>query len=199
MGLLTCARCGCTITAERKKAKYTYYRCTGHHGRCGNTYIREEHLADLLSTVVERIRIPGEIADWIADGLRQDQLSLEQNRQESLARLTQRCQSVRSKLDRAYDDYLDGRLSESLWMRKSVEWESELTTIDGELSRLSRPNPAIVATGERILELAKTAHSRYLEEDLAERRRLLDSVLSNCTFDRGSVYPTYKKPFDLFA
>ena len=199
MGLLTCARCGCTITAERKKAKYTYYRCTGHHGRCGNTYIREEHLADLLATVVERIRIPGEIADWIADGLRQDQLSLEQNRQESLARLTQRRQSVRSKLDRAYDDYLEGRLSESLWMRKSVEWESELTTFDAELSRTSRPKAAIVATGERILELAKTAHSRYLEEDLAERRRLLDSVLSNCTFDRGSLCPTYTKPFDLLV
>ena len=196
MGLLTCARCGCTITAERKKAKYTYYRCTGHHGRCGNTYIREEHLADLLATVVERIRISDEIADWIADGLREDERSLDQSRQESLVRNTQRRQSVRSKLDRAYDDYLDGRLSESLWMRKSVEWESELTTIDGELSRLSRPNPAIVATGERILELAKTAHSRYLEEDLAERRRLLDSVLSNCTFDRGTLCPTYTKPFD---
>ena len=26
MGLLTCGRCGCAITAERKKGKYTYYR-----------------------------------------------------------------------------------------------------------------------------------------------------------------------------
>ena len=48
MGLLTCGRCGCTMTADRKKGKYTYYRCTGFHGRCGNAYIREERLADLL-------------------------------------------------------------------------------------------------------------------------------------------------------
>jgi len=28
MGRLTCARCGCAITAERKKGKYVYYHCT---------------------------------------------------------------------------------------------------------------------------------------------------------------------------
>jgi hypothetical protein len=52
MGLLTCARCGCSITAERKKGKYTYYRCTGFHGPCGNAYIREERLSALLGDVV---------------------------------------------------------------------------------------------------------------------------------------------------
>ena len=38
-GLLTCGICGCAITAEIKKATYTYYHCTGYRGRCGNTYI----------------------------------------------------------------------------------------------------------------------------------------------------------------
>jgi hypothetical protein len=32
-----------------------------------------------------------------------------------------------------------------------------------------------------------------------ERRRLLDTVLSNCTFDRGTLCPTYTKPFDVLA
>jgi len=32
MGLLTCGRCGCAMTAERKKARYVYYRCTGFKG-----------------------------------------------------------------------------------------------------------------------------------------------------------------------
>ena len=30
-------------------------------------------------------------------------------------------------------------------------------------------------------------------------RRLLETVLSNCTCDRGSLCPTYNKPFDLFV
>jgi site-specific DNA recombinase len=85
-----------------------------------------------------------------------------------------------------------------LLMRKSAEWESGLATIDAELRRLSCP-ATYVATGERILELAKTAHSRYLEQDFGERRRLLDTVLSNCTFDRGTLCPTYAKPFDVLS
>ena len=40
MGLLRCARCGCSMTAERKKSKYVYYRCTGFKGQCGNTSAR---------------------------------------------------------------------------------------------------------------------------------------------------------------
>ncbi len=199
MGLLTCARCGCAMTAERKKGKYTYYRCTGFRGACGNSYIREEQLAGLLGTVVEQIQIPPDVADWIADDLRESQGALEQTRQASLARLAQRRHGVQAKLDRGYDDYLEGQISEGFWTRKSAEWESELATVDLEVSRLSRPTPAYLATGEKILELAKTAHSRYLEEDPAEQRRLLDSVLSNCTFDRGSLCPTYTKPFDLLS
>ena len=63
MGLLTCARCGCSMTAEMKKGKYIYYRCTGFKGACGNTYVREERLADLLGETIAPIQITPEIAD----------------------------------------------------------------------------------------------------------------------------------------
>ena len=73
MGLLTCARCGCAMTAERKKGKYAYYRCTAFHGRCGNAYIREERLAHLLRGVVDKIQMPEPVADSIAARLRGSQ------------------------------------------------------------------------------------------------------------------------------
>ena len=199
MGLLTCGRCGCAITAERKKGKYTYYRCTGYRGKCGNTYVREEQLADLLGDVVERIQIPTDVADWIAEGLRDAQDSSEQTRRDALSRLTRQRQHVQSKLDRAYEDYLEGRISEGFWGRKSEAWEEDLATVEAELSRRSGPAPACEATAQKILELAKRAYSLYVQQDFAERRRSLDTVLSNCTFDSGSLCPTYTKPFDLLS
>ena len=54
MGLLTCGRCSCTMTAELKKGKYVYYRCTGFKGRCGNAYIRQEELSELLGATDRR-------------------------------------------------------------------------------------------------------------------------------------------------
>ena len=50
------------MTAERKKGLYVYYRCTGFKGKCGNTYIREERLADLLGGVVRPVQISSEVA-----------------------------------------------------------------------------------------------------------------------------------------
>ena len=55
------------------------------------------------------------------------------------------------------------------------------------------------ATAEKILELAKQAEFLYKTQDPAEQRRLLETVLSNCTFDRGTLCPTYAKPFDLLV
>ncbi len=72
-GILTCAVCGCAMTAEIKKGRYVYYHCTGHKGQCGNTYIREEALSTLFEDVVRRVQIPADVADWIAQALRESQ------------------------------------------------------------------------------------------------------------------------------
>ena len=37
-GLLRCAYDDCAVTAEMKKNKYTYYRCTGYRGKCENLH-----------------------------------------------------------------------------------------------------------------------------------------------------------------
>jgi hypothetical protein len=74
--------------------------------------------------------------------------------------------------------------------RGRPEWETELATVTTELSALDRPAITFVATSERIIELVKRAGMLYKTQDSAEQRRLLESVLSNCTFDRGSLCPT---------
>jgi site-specific DNA recombinase len=199
MGLLTCARCGCSMTAEMKKGKYVYYRCTGFRGACGNTYIREEKLAELLGTAVQAVQIPTQVANDIAVALRGDDGRADQQRAEAVQRLEQREQTIRGKLDRGYDDYVSGRISEDFWTRKSEQWEEERRTTEAELARLARKAPGAHVTGEKILELAKTAYFRYQQQPPAEKRRLLETLLSNCTFDRGSLCPTYSKPFDLLV
>jgi hypothetical protein len=106
---------------------------------------------------------------------------------------------VTAKLDRAYDDYVSGRISEEFWTRKSEQWEEEGRITEGELARLSVSSTSIVVTAEKILELAKQAENLYKSQVPTEQRRLLETVLSNCTFDRGTLCPTYSLPFDLLV
>jgi hypothetical protein len=54
-------------------------------------------------------------------------------------------------------------------------------------------------TGVRILELAKSAYGKYRAQSVDEKARLLRELLSNSTFTRGTLYPTYKKPFGILA
>ena len=153
----------------------------------------------MLGDVIRPIQITSEIAEDIATALRGIDHEAEQRRRESLRQLDQRRRTVVSKLDRGYDDFVSGRISEEFWTRKSQEWEAELATVDADRPRLEQPRPLATATAAKILELAKKAEFLYKTQNPTEQRRLLETVLSNCTFDRGSLCPTYSKPFDLFV
>ena len=161
--------------------------------------MREEDLARALGELVKQVRIPTELADRVASVLRESQSEKEQFVRQATMRLQQQQLLLRSKLDRAYDDRLSGQVSEELWKRKSVELEAELQRVRAEMEQHEHASHQYEATGLQILELAQNAYSLYVTESAHEQARLVKMLLSNCTFDRGSLSPTFIKPFDLFA
>lgn len=198
-GLVTCALCGCAFTAETKKGQYVYYHCTGHRGACGNTYVREEELARQFGDILKQVRIPGELAGKLAAVLRESQADREKFARTSLLRLQQQQVSLRAKLDRVYEDRLEERISEELWTAKSAQLQEELRRVRTEMERHEAAGQAYESAGLQILELAQTAYSSYVAQTPHEQARLVKTVVSNSTFDRGSLSPTYIKPFDVFA
>jgi hypothetical protein len=67
------------------------------------------------------------------------------------------------------------------------------------MARHERASRDYEATGVQILELAQSAYSLYVTQNPHDQSKLVKTLLSNCTFDRGSLAATYVKPFDLFA
>ncbi len=175
------------MTAEMKKGRYIYYRCTGFKGACGNTYVREERLADLLGETIAPIQITPEIAAGSPMPCGPVTPRPSNSERTPSASSSSAGATVMSKLDRGYDDFVAGHISEDLWTRKSREWEEDLRAVETELARLEQPRQPILTTAQRILELAQKAEFLYKSQDRTEQRRLLEIVLSNCTFDRGSL------------
>jgi hypothetical protein len=130
----------------------------------------------LLGTVLKPIQITPAVADDIATALRASDTDGEQHRLETLRRLEQRHHGVTAKLDRGYDDYVSGRISEEFWTRRSQEWETELQGVDGERARCAQPRRCLTATGLQILELAKQAEFLYKTQPPPEQRRLLKRI-----------------------
>ncbi len=124
-GLLRCAYDDCMVTAELKKNRYTYYRCTGYRGKCELPYFREEELGDRLGGILENIHIPDDILASLRDSLLHDKGRSEVQVKTEYDRLSQRLAQVRGRLERAYTDKLDGKISEEFWEARSSDWNEE--------------------------------------------------------------------------
>ena len=53
--------------------------------------------------------------------------------------------------------------------------------------------------GLRILELARNAQALFERQPARDKRRLLNFVLSTCTWEDGQVVATFRQSFDLLA
>ena len=98
-----------------------------------------------------------------------------------------------------YDDRLSDAIPEELWNSKSAALQDELRRVRTEMERHEVASQAYETAGLQILELAQTAYSSYVAKNPHEQARLIKTLVSNSTFDRGSLSPTYVKPFDVFA
>ncbi len=197
-GILSCAHDGCTVTTELQKGKYVYYRCSHGRGKCDLPYMREECISERLGELLKQIYVPETIAGTIVDSLNADLNQSERNRQEQIAALKQRLTALRTRMDQLYEDKLDGKISEEFWTRRQAEYCDQERSLKTALSGLSRSiTSKNVLTVKRIFELANKAHFLYVTRNHAERGQLLKSVLLNCATDGVSLWPTYRKPFDL--
>ena len=197
-GLMRCAHCDCTVTTELQKGRYIYYRSSGARGKCPLPYMREQDVANLLGQVLKSIYIPGGIASRIVESLRADFERSEHQRKANLAALQQRLAAMRTRMDQIYEDKLDGKISEEFWDRKHAEYRDQERGLQVQISRLSEPvKHQNLPTVQRVFELAESAYSLYVTRKPAEQGQLLKLVLLNCSTDGVSLWPVYRKPFDL--
>jgi site-specific DNA recombinase len=53
--------------------------------------------------------------------------------------------------------------------------------------------------GVQIVELARNAQKLFERQQPREKRRLVNFVLSNCSWENGEVAATFRQPFGLLA
>ena len=194
-GLIKCAHCGCSITAGRHKGKYVYYRCTGARGGCDTPLIREDRLEGLLGELVRRIQIDAETIDWIVAALRESHRDESAYHDEQVTRLQAEVKKIQARVDAAYEDRLDGAISDEYWERRSREWHSRQFELQAAIERHQKAGEHYLDSGVKILRLAERAYSLWLLQPQDEKRKLLDILLLNCTFDGERLWGTYAKPF----
>ena len=83
--------------------------------------------------------------------------------------------------------------------QKAAEWRSEQRSLLRSIEDHQGANESYLDEGVKLLELAKRAYILFKKQEPREKRRLLDFVVSNCTWKNGEMEATYRQPFDLLA
>lgn len=202
-GLVQCGTCGCRFVAERKQKKsraYVYYHCSRMRGTCDNReFVREEDMAGLLGDALQALEFDWQVIDWMRDGLIDAHKDETEHRDIEVANRTDVLKEVRGRIDRAYDDYCAGLLRRADYQRRLTEWKTEAAQLEAEIKSLRFASERTAEQGVELLELAQTAHSRYVSADVDEKGRIVASVCSNSVFDHGTLRMEFKEPFDILA
>ena len=198
-GMFACGECGRAVTAELKKRKYVYYRCTKYERVCHQRPVKEEAILAEMRKVVAALGISDLGIRYIVAGLKK---SLEEKRawhDTEYRAMAHEHQVLKNRLDRMYEDRLDGKVSDALYDEKSKEYTERLEVLGRKIAQHDRADVDYYEFGIKILELAQKAEYLYNEATPEERRELLRFLLSNSTLKDGKADFSLKQPFSIIA
>ena len=131
--------------------------------------------------------------------LRQSHGDEKQQHDEAVARLHTEYARLQGRIDAMYLDKLDGRIDAAFFDRKAAEWRAEQDRLLSTIAEHQAANRNYLDEGIQLAELAARAHSLFLSQEPGERRRLLNFLLSSCSWKGGTLTPEWRQPFDLLA
>ncbi len=196
-GLISCGHCGCSLVGEIKKGRYVYYHCTGYKGKCPEPYTREEVFEEKFTEILKGLIFDREVLEWITDALRQSHEDERHYHDEAIARLQAEYSRLQNRIDQMYLDKLDGRIDGAFFDGKAREWREGQDRIQRTIEEHQDANQSYLDEGIRILELSQRASELFQKQEAREKRRLLNFLLSNCTWKNGELEVTYRQPFDM--
>ena len=198
-GLIACGHCGCSLVGEIKKGRYVYYHCTGYKGKCPEPYVRQEVLEDRFADLLKQLTFDDEVIGWVTKALRESHADEKRAHDEAVARLQAEHTKLQNRIDAMYVDKLDGKIDANFFERKAGEWRADQERLLGMIEEHQAANRTYLDDGVRLLELAQRGYRLFQKQDPGEKRRLLNFVLSNCTWKDGTLSASFRQPFDLIA
>lgn len=100
------------------------------------------------------------------------------------------------KLEKIYEDKLEGIIVEEFWFRKHQEYKREQARLIKSLEEHKKGSNNYLETGIQLIELAQKALILYQRQSGTEKRRLLRFISSNFLLESGKLLYELKEPFN---
>ncbi len=157
--------------------------------------VLEQKFTELLG----RLRFDDEVLEWVQESLHASHADERRDHEEAIKRLQGEHKRLGDRINAMYLDKLDGRVDSAFFDKMSAQWREEQNRCLREIERHEGAEQSYMDEGVQILELARNAQKLFEQQQPREKRRLLNFVLSNCSWEDGEVVAAFRQPFDLLA
>ena len=210
-GLLHCGNCGMMITAEQKEKYYkgtnrnviyTYYHCTrkSKTTKCFQPFIREEELDQQLSSLIQKVSLRQDWANFMLNKLKDDE---NQGSQSCLAFVLEnrdKISHLKQKLQFLLDSYLDQVLGRDVYLQKKFEIMSELKSLEEQNIRFEqKQNVWIGPMKEWVNEAAGAAKIAKSTDLFAKKVLSLKIFGSNLILENEKARGNALNPYNFLA
>jgi site-specific DNA recombinase len=118
---------------------------------------------------------------------------------EAIKRPEAEAKRLNDRIHTMYVDKLDRLADMAFFERMSNQGRGEQARCQREIERHRSTDKSYLGEGNALLELARNARMLFPKQEPREKRRLLNFLLSNCTWEDGKVVAIFRQPFDMLA
>lgn len=197
-GKIRCEECGGAITWSKQRGKW-YGNCKRYNPCTQKKHWAQHKIETQVLPLIEDLAPKDKRTfEWLVKTLKESHKDKTEHITAKRDSLNNSFSKIENRLEKIYEDKLDGIISANFYKKKAQEYTDEKQSILSELKRLEGDNTQNYEIGFKIHELALRAKNIYESKKATneDRRLLLSYAISEMTLKNGKISLKYTEAFD---
>jgi len=199
LGLMKCASCGASITAETQKG-HNYYRCTKKKGLCQEKhYLREEQLTEQIKSFLQKVSLSNQDTEKVLAALDSEREQAKQQAQSKVKDLKEQLKQIETKLVKLLDLFLNDALSTEEYTAKKQELLSQKVELQEKINNFEQKGLSWLEPAREFVLSLNQAAKLVKSENKKEMATFLKNIGSNHILQNRQLIFSPKIPYNLVA
>ena len=202
LGLMKCASCGCSITAQYAKGNggiYTYYRCTKKRGACQEKYLGENQLVEQIKNFLQKVSLSSQDTKKILAAFDMEEKQAKEQAKDEVINLKNQLSQVETKLQKLLDAYLDDALTQKEYAAKKDILIFQKVALNEKITDFETKGLSWLEPAREFVKSLNQATNLIQTDNLSELPTFLKNIGSNHILRNREFVFTPKIEYKLVA
>ena len=191
--IVTCKRCGRTISSYTKKG-HNYLRCASNSA-CHNPNCAECIAEETVEKALKSVKLDKELTDDIISALKERYANNEMFKKQSRRAIQKEYDRLTEQLATMYQDRLDGRITTTFYDKFATETTIRRDELERQIAKLDNDDEDLEINTSYLLDLVCRMEELYKSSKPALKNKLLRFLFSNLQLDDKKLYFQLNDPF----